>query len=369
MKVLIVDDERIICEGLCAMIPWENYGFQVPDIASNGVKALEKMEQTQYDVLITDVRMPTMDGLTLCQNVHIRHPDCVIIILSGYGDFQYAQKAIEFGVRRYLLKPVDENKLKEVLLQIQQQHRKTKVERTAVSDAQFYDCALPFPQNACDRILSAAEAGKTMARYLAKGDIETVTDIVRKFVWKLYSTKPPYNILVERCEVFLLPAVKMAKNLRIEGISVLDEVNEGLRLYDVATLTEFYHRIIDAVSQMAASINARLSVESMRTSDQMVSYIQTNYHKKLSTASLAEHFHLSAAYCGRLFKEEQGISIIQCIHQVRIERAKKLLAETDYKLEYIALQVGYPEVSSFYSQFKRLVDMTPEQYRRLTGNK
>lgn len=366
MKVLIVDDEKIICDGLCAMIPWEEYGIQLPDTASNGVKALEKMEQTPYDILITDVRMPAMDGLTLCKNVHTLYPDCVIIILSGYGDFQYAQKAIEFGVRRYLLKPVDENKLKEILVKIQQEHQERNAARLGAADVQFYECDLPFAQNTCELITSVSDAGKMVARCLMKGDMDTVTGIIRSFAWKLFSAKPPHDIRVEYCETFLSPTIKVAKNLKIEEVFSLDEANGYYQLYNAETMAELYNKIVAMIFSMNGRIKAHMSVEKPRTSDQIVSYIQENYHKRLSTASLAEHFHLSAAYCGRLFKEEQGLSIIQYIHKVRIEQAKRLLTETDYKLESIALQVGYPEVSSFYSQFKRLVDMTPEQYRRLS---
>lgn len=367
MRVLIVDDEKIIREGLCAMIPWQEYGFQIPDTAANGAKALEIMETTSYDVLITDVRMPAMDGLALCQNVHNLYPECVIIILSGYGDFQYAQKAMEFGVRRYLLKPVDENKLTEVLLQIQKKYGTKQAEREAEPEAQFYDCMLPFNLNANQIWISAADAGKSMVRALAKGEMAEVTNIIESFIRKLASTKIPYEQRIDCCDTFLAPLKKMAKNLRLEEIAGLNDNGESLQVYHAATLTELYDRMVAMVKDMDAHLRARMSMGNVRASDQMVSYIQENYHTKLSTASLAEHFHLSAAYCGRLFKEEQGMSIIQYLHKTRIEQAKLLLSQTDFKVEYIALQVGYPEVSGFYSQFKRLVDMTPEQYRRLSG--
>ena len=367
MRVLIVDDEKIIREGLCAMIPWQEYGFQIPDTAPNGAKALEIMETTAYDVLITDVRMPAMDGLALCQNVHSLYPNCVIIILSGYGDFQYAQKAMEFGVRRYLLKPVDENKLTEVLHQIQYNHRKKQAESATEIDARFYDCELPFAQNNNQIWVSVADAGKSMARALAKGNVAEVTDIIESFIWKLASTKIPYEQRIDCCDTFLAPLKKMARNLKLEEITGLNDNSEEHPIYDAATHAELYDRMIALVMHMAEQMSARMSEGNVRTSEQMIAYIQKNYHTKLNTASLAEHFHLSAAYCGRLFKEEQGISIIQYLHKTRIEQAKLLLSQTDFKLEYIALQVGYPEVSGFYSQFKRLVDMTPEQYRRLSG--
>lgn len=366
MKALIVDDEKIICDGLCAMIEWENFGFQLPDTAFNGTQALKKMEDTQYNVLITDIRMPAMDGLSLCQSVHTLYPDCAIIILSGYGDFQYAQRAIDFGVRRYLLKPVDENKLKEVLTQIQQEHQKKQIALLHEIDAKFYEVNLPFTKNTCEIITSVSEAGKLMARCLVKGDMSTVTSIIRGFAFKLYSTKPPRDIRIELCETFLSHTINVAKNLKIKELYSMDVGSGYFQLYNAETLADLYCKITTLVISLNDHLQARTLEEAVRISDQMVFYIQENYQQKLSAASLARHFHLSAAYCGRVFKEEQGISIIQYIHKVRIEQAKRLLTKNDDKIEYIALQVGYPEISSFYSRFKMLVDMTPEQYRRLS---
>lgn len=104
IKVLIADDEQIMREGLRLTIDWESYGFSVIETASNGEKALRMCEEETPDLVITDIRMPVMDGLELTRELIARYPKIKIIILSAYDDFKYAQKAISYGASEYLLK-------------------------------------------------------------------------------------------------------------------------------------------------------------------------------------------------------------------------------------------------------------------------
>jgi len=105
-SVLITEDESLIRNGLKVLIPWEKYGFVVAALAENGDKALEMMKTQHFNVVITDVRMPRMDGLELIRTMHERKISSEVIIISGYRNFEYARTAIEFGVRNYLLKPI-----------------------------------------------------------------------------------------------------------------------------------------------------------------------------------------------------------------------------------------------------------------------
>jgi len=114
-NVLIVDDEPMIREGLTTLIPWTSYGFNVIDSASNGKEALEKYHSHHIDLMIADIRMPEMNGITLIETIRQTDKDVHFIILSGYADFEYAKKAISARVTGYLLKPVDEDELVEYL--------------------------------------------------------------------------------------------------------------------------------------------------------------------------------------------------------------------------------------------------------------
>lgn len=120
LKVFFVEDESIVREGLKNNIPWQEYGYQFMGEASDGEMALPMIRKIRPNVLITDIRMPFMDGLALSQIVKQEIPDIKIIIISGYDEFEYAQQAISLGVERYLLKPITKGTLRKVLMEIRE---------------------------------------------------------------------------------------------------------------------------------------------------------------------------------------------------------------------------------------------------------
>jgi len=110
-KVLIVDDEPIVREGLKTIIHWEKYGFCVCGEASNGLEGIQIIEKLNPHLVLADIRMPEVCGLKMISIMQSRLFYPKIIILTGYSDFEYAQKAINHGVVAYLLKPIDELEL------------------------------------------------------------------------------------------------------------------------------------------------------------------------------------------------------------------------------------------------------------------
>lgn len=114
-SVLIVDDEDVIRRGLKIALPWEEHGFTVVGAVSGSVEALQHLERSPVDVLITDIRMPRVSGLELGRVVCERYPQTKIVILSGYSSFAYAREAIQYRVFGYLLKPSKEAEIVELL--------------------------------------------------------------------------------------------------------------------------------------------------------------------------------------------------------------------------------------------------------------
>ena len=115
LTVIVADDETELREAVCSMIPGKEIGFRLVGSAGNGLDALQLVEQLQPDLLLTDIRMPYISGVSLAQQVRELRPLTQIAFLSGYDDFAYAQKAIELGVTRYLLKPTNPRELIAVL--------------------------------------------------------------------------------------------------------------------------------------------------------------------------------------------------------------------------------------------------------------
>ena len=120
LKVFLVEDESVVREGLRDNIPWQDYGFTFAGEAGDGEMALPLIRKTQPDVLITDIRMPFMDGLSLCHIVRQEFPNIKIIIMSGFDDFEYAKRAVNEGVDQYLSKPVTRRMMKQALEDIRE---------------------------------------------------------------------------------------------------------------------------------------------------------------------------------------------------------------------------------------------------------
>lgn len=120
-RVLIVDDERLIREGLRGLIDWEAQGFRVEAVASDGVEALEILAQNPADLVVADIRMPRMDGLEFLETLRAQGSEVRFLVLSGYAEFEYAQRASALRIDGYLLKPVDETELLKRLAEVRRQ--------------------------------------------------------------------------------------------------------------------------------------------------------------------------------------------------------------------------------------------------------
>lgn len=129
LKTFLVEDEVVVRETIKRMIPWEQYGFELVGEASDGEMALPLILKSRPDLLITDIKMPFMDGLTLSKLAKKELPDLKVVILSGYDDFNYAKQAISIGVEDYLLKPITKNAFIERLKEIHERYEHEKMQK------------------------------------------------------------------------------------------------------------------------------------------------------------------------------------------------------------------------------------------------
>ena len=129
LKVFLVEDESVVRESLRNNIPWKEYGFNFVGEASDGEMALPLIRKTAPDVLITDIKMPFMDGLSLSHIVKKEFPSMRVIIMSGYDDFEYAKRAIKEGVDQYISKPITKSGMKEVLDSVKEKIEKERTQQ------------------------------------------------------------------------------------------------------------------------------------------------------------------------------------------------------------------------------------------------
>ncbi|GAF65475.1 putative response regulator [Bacillus sp. TS-2] len=118
-KVIIVDDEPMIRKGIQTVIDWKSFNFEISGSAKNGMEGLELFRKVRPDLMIIDIKMPKMNGLQLLEQIRAENSDVHVLILSGFADFEYAQKAMVYQVDGYLLKPIDEDDLTDCIKKIQ----------------------------------------------------------------------------------------------------------------------------------------------------------------------------------------------------------------------------------------------------------
>ena len=120
LKLLIADDEKTICFLIARLLDWKKLGFEIIGMAYTGVDAFEMIKKEQPDVIISDIRMPGYDGIELIKKTKEAQIEAEFVMISGFRQFEYAQNAMKYGVKYYLLKPIEEDKLLEIAQEIRE---------------------------------------------------------------------------------------------------------------------------------------------------------------------------------------------------------------------------------------------------------
>lgn len=245
IKVVIVEDEEKTRKLIQLMIDWKSMGFLIVGEAQNGQEGLALIRDTEPDLVITDIRMPIMDGLEFAANILKKNPHIKIIVITAYEAFEYAQQGIKLGVFDFLLKPIKRVELKTTLERL-----KTKIE------AENY------------------------------GHNNKINDH--------------------------------------DGISVVDQV-----LY----------------------------------------YMTKNLSEgTLSLSTVATHFFVNASYLSRVFKRQTGVTFVEYLTRMRLEKAVQYLKQTDKKVYEIAELVGISDAAYFGKCFKKYKGMTIHAYKKSKNN-
>lgn len=167
--VLLVDDEEEVLQVIRKKINWEGLGFSVIGYADNGVKALEMVEEFQPDVVMTDIKMPYMDGMELSKRIKTEFPATKILIFTGFDEFEYAKEAIHLEVEEYILKPVNSVELTNVFTQMKiKLDQEISEKRSTQILKKYYAESLPFLKtNFYSTLIEGKIQGKEVEKYLA----------------------------------------------------------------------------------------------------------------------------------------------------------------------------------------------------------
>jgi len=527
-NLMIVDDEPVIRNGLANYIDWERLNCRIVYVAKDGLDAFENIEKYAPDIVITDLRMPELDGISLAKHIYENHKEICVIILSGYSDFSYAQQGMRYGVINYLLKPVSEQLLYDTVEKacgIIESNRNNHVYIQELEKINNENAELILTQSLRDIFLNTLS--DTPAEYdtfyrnnvfpcsylvivfeiIHNDSVDySVKNVLRKstvitnMITLIFKNIKHIAVYTHHDSIAVLAQFDVnsnpetSKELIVDALSGLDTIKKlvpyslviGISsVYDSpSSLSEayieaeetmlmkkhdsenelkkdrkdetpyIYHKYIEQIMEQIKTANAdksvhltndlfykfaadkihpttvkdnlillcslcsqqlglyslslgdlldqknkdiyskiilskdimslkSLAVEFVKASAALINqsnssagdlvlsaqkFIAENYMKSISLSDIASHLHVNASYLSRLYKRKIGITVTDELSRMRIEKAKKLLTETDFLTYEIANKIGINDPVYFSQLFRKHTGVNPKEYRRIHYN-
>ena len=367
-KLLIVDDEWMIREGLEKTIPWNEWDIEVVGTAKNGCEALEKLQELTVDILLTDIRMPKMTGLELIEVCKQQYPSMKIVLLSGHDEFSYAQKALRLGVSDYLLKPTDFHELKRVMLTASQELKMAK-DALGSSLPLLLESLIASPSaDKFDQLKQQTEFQGAYGILMIQGtenhspttEFETFVSIKTKeaatvfFFYQLENEEQWKQLIAKQIDSLQKSGFKGI----MKASSFSEELEQLYNLYLQATAASL------PLCQDQGLEVYRYNEEKRDPSIlNTIQFVSDNLEKPLNQTEFAKELHMSNSNFSKTFKQYTGMNFVDFITEKRIAKAKELLTYTNLKTSEIAQQTGYPEVRYFHQVFKKRVGCSPREFR------
>ncbi len=415
IRVFIVDDEIVIREGVRMSFPWEESGYTLVGEAPDGEMALPMIRDTRPDILITDIKMPFMDGMELCRIVRREMPWIGIIILSGYDEFEYARQGIKLGVKEYMLKPVTAEELRSALNRVSENIRLEKEERER---SERLRSRMQIDQQFLKETLLGALYFEDTAAGDVKGAVEQLRGLGVNVKASAYAvidaafepSREGYEAMTELAEssggtVHVSPSRAGGRAL-VLGDNEQD-TEERAYAFAVALRTEMERNgcgnirlsigeIVDDPVRIPASLKSARHIRHVLAGQEDTGAVIVGVREfsensgeraaAVMTAKarlyLAEHFtdsslmlqdvaravNMSCSRFSTVFAQENGKTFTEYLTWLRLERARELLRDTEKKSSQIAFECGYNDAHYFSYLFKKNLGMTPGEYRNASRN-
>jgi len=356
-KVLIIDDEPWAREVVKALGDWERLGLRIAGEAEDGKEGLRMMKELEPEIVLTDMRMPGVDGVELLQQINIQFPLLKIIVMSGYDDFMYLKQAIRSRAVEYLLKPVDPDELNAALEKCILELRKQKqtVDTSWNSPLVFPDTALMDKYVALrQRVFAALFELSKPALLQALGKLEEV--LASAFPDGL---KPAMLVKIDADFMHILEQFMLENEAGFEIRRRLTEEQSPWTTVSgtLADIQRNYAEAIEGIDVLRKS-KTRLIISEVKD------YMDKHYLEPVTLESIAAKFYVSKEHLSRAFKMTTGENLTEYIIRRRMERAKELLGQPHISIKEAALMCGYTELAYFHRVFKKQFGITPGEMQR-----
>lgn len=363
VKLFLVEDEIVMRDGIKKRINWEKEGIDFVGEASDGELALPMIRELKPDILLTDIKMPFMDGLQLSEIVRKELPDTRIIILSGYDEFTYAQEALRIGVTEYLLKPIAPAALLESIRKVA---ASIEAEAGSVEEKQETPETETEEKLELDMTILDEEVHKLIENFLRTG-AEGEIPVFSERVFRAIGAKNAESILFLNyltMDMYFL-VVRYVKELGADTTELTGE--DGDLSSNVRRMTSpkeakaYLERILSVAIRLRDS---GVSGKYGKLLKEAVAYIEEHYaDEDISLNTVAAACGISPNHFSSIFSQEMGVTFIEYLIGKRMDRAKELLMTTDMRSSEIAFEVGYKDPHYFSSTFKKTQGVTTREFR------
>ncbi len=342
---MIVDDEEMIKHGLSAVISRATSSFQVTALAEDGCEALEMLRCEQPHVLFTDIRMPCMDGLTLIAELRKELPELIVVVISGYSDFSYAQQAMRYGVFDYLLKPIKPLEVERILLRAEEHLRQRK---------SWWRQERNWIEQSRHAVQVSALALWELDKEAWRKETALLATVISCYADDAVGLKHRYEDFWRQIDSIL------SDRLQAGEISS-EHLYRSMPKYDETAPLAWLQQCGETFMEWLR-VN-RNWVKHYKILDAL-QYVERNFTNPETTQQIvAEQLGLSVSHFSRSFKEEIGCTFSQYITNMRLAYAQKMLMEPHRKVTEIAELSGYPDYPHFSKTFKKHFGLSPVEFR------
>ncbi len=346
-RVLVIDDEFYAVKGIIDGIEWGKLDVSEVFEAYHAREAKAILGKVPIDLIICDINMPEENGLELLEWAKTQYPELEAVFLTCHTDFSYVRKALQLGSCDYLLKPVIYEEMEEVLRKnFERILRKRSNQQNMESFKKYY---------------GIEEQWKNL---LGTGDKENVDSLIQQTMELISSRNDNRGTLTKIYQTILQIAVYVLnkKDINLDHLNRLQLSLEGHEI--TCTDEQFKQWMKDVIAVVCGNTSDTNRIQKNSIVTELQKYIQQNLSKKLTREDLSEYVHLNESYLSRLFHKETGMSLSDYILQERMKKARELISETDKPIYGIANQLCYDNFSYFAKMFKKVYNITPQEYRK-----
>ena len=396
-ELVIADDEPKIRRGIENMLDWHGLNIKIVGEAEDGEIALEVIKEKEPHIILLDINMPFLNGLSLLQKLKDINNKSIVIIISGYDDFSYAQRALQFDVFDYILKPVNKKSMEEIITKAIYKLNEIEKENNYLEwmnkqlNENMYVLKKTFFSEWLNNKLRDEEVleemkffninfgnniGIIVVKLVDKSNIEIIdkkwnTELLKFAIANLLNDKfqesdtkfifddDKKNIILVNKIDDMFEWISLGNELKVE-ISKYLKCNV---IIEQANISNGILKIKDAYLKMISRVNEINKYSPMTLL--IIKYIEENYYlNDININDISEKLEVTSSYLSKLLKKETGVSFIDYLTNMRIKKAMYIMEDPTIKIYDVAELVGYSNQHYFCRAFKRVVGFSPTEYKR-----